>query len=38
MARRATPTETAPGVSVDPVIEATAAELVVSPQVQEMQL
>ena len=35
---RATLTETAPGVSVAEVIEATEAKLFVSPQVQQMQL
>lgn len=35
---RATLSETAPGISVAQVIEATEAELVVSPQVQQMQL
>ena len=37
-AGRATLTETAPGVSVAQVIEATEAELIISPQVQQMQL
>ncbi len=37
-AGRATLIETAPGVSVAQVIEATEAELVISPQVQQMQL
>ena len=35
---RATLTETAPGVTVAQVVEATEAELVVSPQMQETQL
>jgi acetate CoA/acetoacetate CoA-transferase beta subunit len=38
LAGRATLTETAPGISVDQVIEASEAELVVYPQVQQMQL
>jgi acetate CoA/acetoacetate CoA-transferase beta subunit len=37
-AGRATLIETAPDVSVTQVLEATEAELVVSPQVQEMRL
>jgi acetate CoA/acetoacetate CoA-transferase beta subunit len=35
---RATLTETAPGVTVAQVLAATEAELVVSPQMQEMRL
>ncbi len=34
----ATLIETAPGISVPQVIEATEAELVISPQLREMQL
>jgi acyl CoA:acetate/3-ketoacid CoA transferase beta subunit len=30
--------ETAPGVTVDQVVAATAAELAVSPEIREMQL
>lgn len=37
-AGNATLTETAPGVSIAQVIEATEAELIISPQVQQMQL
>jgi acetate CoA/acetoacetate CoA-transferase beta subunit len=35
---RATLMETAPGVTVDQVVAATAAELAVSPEIREMQL
>ena len=37
-AGHATLIETAPGVSIAQVIEATEAELTISPQVQQMQL
>jgi len=35
---RATLMETAPGVSVDQIVEATEGELVVAPELRQMQL